>query len=45
MQKILFRGVKGFCGPHRSQLLVAATDWEIYGMDMQTDRITDLLSE
>ena len=45
MHKILILGVNGFIGHHLSQQLVAATDWEIYGMDMQTDRITDLLPE
>jgi nucleoside-diphosphate-sugar epimerase len=45
MHKILILGVNGFIGHHLSQRLIAATDWEIYGMDMQTDRITDLLSE
>jgi nucleoside-diphosphate-sugar epimerase len=45
MNKILILGVNGFIGHHLSQRIVAATDWEIYGMDMQTDRITDLLSE
>jgi nucleoside-diphosphate-sugar epimerase len=45
MHKILILGVNGFIGHHLSQQLIAATDWEIYGMDMQTDRITDLLSE
>ena len=45
MHKILILGVNGFIGHHLSQRLVAETDWEIYGMDMQTDRITDLLSE
>jgi nucleoside-diphosphate-sugar epimerase len=45
MPKILILGVNGFIGHHLCQRIVAATDWEIYGMDMQTDRITDLLSE
>jgi len=45
MKKILILGVNGFIGHHLSQRIVAATDWDIYGMDMQTDRITDLLSE
>jgi len=45
MRKILILGVNGFIGHHLSQRIVASTDWEIYGMDMQTDRITDLLSE
>ena len=45
MRRILLLGVNGFIGHHLSQRIVAATDWEIYGMDMQTDRITDLLPE
>jgi nucleoside-diphosphate-sugar epimerase len=45
MRRILLLGVNGFIGHHLSQRIIAATDWEIYGMDMQTDRITDLLAE
>src|SRR6202795_2839458 len=45
MRKILILGVNGFIGHHLSQRIVAATDWDIYGMDMQTDRISDLLPE
>jgi len=45
MRRILILGVNGFIGHHLSQRIITATDWEIYGMDMQTDRIADLLSE
>ncbi|HEY7377953.1 MAG TPA: bifunctional UDP-4-keto-pentose/UDP-xylose synthase [Steroidobacteraceae bacterium] len=45
MRRILILGINGFIGHHLSQRIVAATDWEIYGMDMQTDRIGDLLPE
>jgi len=45
MKKILILGVNGFIGHHLSQEIIRATDWEIFGMDMQTDRITDLLPE
>ena len=45
MPKILILGVNGFIGHHLCQRIVAATDWEIYGMDMQTDRIADLIAE
>ena len=45
MKRILILGVNGFIGHHLSQSIVAGTDWEIYGMDMQTDRISDLLRE
>ena len=45
MRRILILGVNGFIGHHLSQRIIAATDWEIYGMDMQTDRIADLMAE
>jgi len=45
VKKILILGVNGFIGHHLSKRLVAATDWEVYGMDMATDRVTDLLEE
>ena len=45
MKKILILGVNGFIGHHLSQRVLAATDWEIYGMDMQSDRVEDLLGE
>ncbi|HEY6239692.1 MAG TPA: bifunctional UDP-4-keto-pentose/UDP-xylose synthase [Burkholderiales bacterium] len=43
MKKILILGVNGFIGHHLSKRIVARTDWEVYGMDMQTDRVADLL--
>src|SRR5215472_12936738 len=45
MRRILILGVNGFIGHHLSQRIIAATEWDIYGMDMQTDRIADLMSE
>ncbi|MCC7327367.1 MAG: bifunctional UDP-4-keto-pentose/UDP-xylose synthase [Burkholderiales bacterium] len=45
MKRVLILGVNGFIGHHLSQAIVASTDWEIHGMDMQADRIGDLLSE
>ncbi len=45
MRKILILGVNGFIGHHLSQRILAGTDWDIYGMDMQTDRITDLMAD
>jgi len=43
MKKILILGVNGFIGHHLSQRIIDTTEWEVYGMDMQTDRIADLL--
>ena len=43
MKKILILGVNGFIGHHLSKRILATTDWQVYGMDMNTDRIDDLL--
>ena len=43
MKRILILGVNGFIGHHLSKRIVETTDWEVYGMDMQADRIADLL--
>jgi len=45
MKRILILGVNGFIGHHLSHRIIASTDWEVYGMDMQTDRIEGLLEE
>jgi nucleoside-diphosphate-sugar epimerase len=43
MKRILILGVNGFIGHHLSKRIVETTDWEVYGMDMQSDRVGDLL--
>jgi nucleoside-diphosphate-sugar epimerase len=43
MKRILILGVNGFIGHHLSQRILRDTDWEVHGMDMQTDRIAELL--
>jgi nucleoside-diphosphate-sugar epimerase len=45
MKKILVLGVNGFIGHHLSKRIIATTPWEVYGMDMSTDRVADLLEE
>src|SRR5512139_3323782 len=45
MKKVLILGVNGFIGHHLSQRILATTDWEVYGMDMSTDRISDLIDQ
>lgn len=42
-KKVLILGVNGFIGHHLSKRILETTDWEVFGMDMQTDRIGDLL--
>jgi nucleoside-diphosphate-sugar epimerase len=43
MKKVLILGVNGFIGHHLSKRILETTDWEVYGMDMSTERIADLL--
>jgi nucleoside-diphosphate-sugar epimerase len=45
MKKILILGVNGFIGHHLSRRILETTPWDIYGMDMNTDRIAELMSE
>ena len=45
MKRILILGVNGFIGHHLSKRILADTDWDVYGMDMQSDRIEDVLHE
>src|SRR5947199_7909699 len=45
MKRILILGVNGFIGHHLSKRILATTDWDVYGMDMQSERIADLLEE
>lgn len=44
MKKILLLGVNGFIGHHLSKRILETTDWEVYGMDMQHDRLSGLMS-
>src|SRR5258707_332286 len=45
MKRILILGVNGFIGHHLSKRILATTDWQVFGMDMQADRIADLLED
>ena len=43
MKKVLILGVNGFIGHHLSKRILETTDWDVYGMDMQNDRLGDLV--
>lgn len=43
MKRVLILGVNGFIGHHLSKRILNTTDWEVYGMDMQSDRVTEYL--
>jgi nucleoside-diphosphate-sugar epimerase len=42
--KILILGINGFIGHHLTEKVLSTTDWEIYGMDMSSDRVAAHLS-
>ena len=44
MKKLCILGVNGFIGHHLSKRILAETDWDVYGMDMGSERIADLMS-
>ena len=39
--KILVLGINGFIGSHLVRRVIEDTDWEIYGMDLASDRLGD----
>lgn len=39
--KILILGVNGFIGSHLSETILKTTDWEVYGMDLSSDKLGD----
>jgi nucleoside-diphosphate-sugar epimerase len=43
MKKVLILGVNGFIGHHLSKRILADTDWDVFGMDMSSHRLADLL--
>jgi nucleoside-diphosphate-sugar epimerase len=43
VKKLCILGVNGFIGHHLSNRILAETDWEVYGMDMGSERIADLM--
>ena len=43
MKKILILGVNGFIGHHLSQRILADADWEVFGMDMNSERLADVM--
>lgn len=44
MKKVLILGVNGFIGHHLSKRIIDTTDWEVYGMDMFSDKVSNLLT-
>ena len=43
MKRLCILGVNGFIGHHLSKRILGETGWEVFGMDMGSDRIGDLM--
>ncbi|VTU22344.1 Bifunctional polymyxin resistance protein ArnA [Variovorax sp. SRS16] len=43
MLKVLILGVNGFIGHHLTRHIMENTDWQVHGMDMQSDRVAPWL--
>jgi nucleoside-diphosphate-sugar epimerase len=43
MKKLLILGVNGFIGHHLSEAAIRNTDWDVYGMDLESDRVASLM--
>ena len=43
MKKLLILGVNGFIGHHLSEAVIRETDWDVYGMDLDCDRLANVL--
>ncbi len=39
--KVLILGVNGFIGHHLTRRILDTTDWEVFGMDMNSDRVAE----
>lgn len=42
--RVLILGVNGFIGSHLSERILNTTDWEIYGLDIQCDKLGDTIN-
>jgi nucleoside-diphosphate-sugar epimerase len=45
MLKVLILGVNGFIGHHLTRHILDTTDWHVYGMDMQSERVAPWLRD
>ena len=42
--KVLILGVNGFIGSHLSERILRETDWEVFGMDLGSGKVSNLLT-
>ncbi len=41
--RILILGVNGFIGSHLSERILNSTDWEVYGLDIEQDKLSNII--
>jgi nucleoside-diphosphate-sugar epimerase len=44
MKKVLILGINGFIGHHLTQRILESTDWHVYGMDMASNRLGEMVN-
>jgi nucleoside-diphosphate-sugar epimerase len=44
MKKVLILGVNGFIGHHLTKRILETTDWDVFGMDMSTNRVGEFMN-
>ena len=44
MKKVLILGVNGFIGHHLTKRILETTDWDVFGMDMFSDRVGEFMT-
>ena len=42
---VLILGVNGFIGSHLTEAIFARTDWRVFGMDLDSDRVGQFLAD
>ncbi len=42
--RVLILGVNGFIGSHLSEKILSSTDWDVYGLDIETNKIASIVN-
>jgi len=42
--RVLILGVNGFIGSHLSEKILSTTDWDVYGLDVESNKISNIMN-